>query len=242
MQKGEKRTILELAISGKLSLWYFQYGTDIGRPFHSIEMLVDDLQRVYEAASHKGDVLVPKDAKCLDADEPVSVPYDENSLFAVRYAFPKKTPANPHPEFSDYKVMDKIPGGMKFDRLGPENGKWVSPLEKGSAYSVSERSLPYYFKGKNPIKEPSYHAYSVERDFTYQDVIKERIKRNNTSTKEYMKYYVETISKKKTGFLFGEVAKIDAFGNQGNGGGKQIFLDATIKELRAFGFIKPIRR
>lgn len=54
--------------------------------------------------------------------------------------------------------------GEKFDRYGPENGRYVSPIIDGKPFAYNQRSLPYV----EDIRQ--YHQYEVIGDFSKIDV------------------------------------------------------------------------
>ena len=236
----------------------------------AVSELVEEVKNLYDKAVDRGDVLVPLNIKCLKTnpiyekiiDEketimsalrrgeawerkmPAYDGKDDRKEYYFNYLFPKETPANPFPEFTDPEPNATVHVDTLIDRLGSEDGRYFSPLDVAKEpSSFSERALPYYFIGTEVKKEPSYHAYRAKLSFTFEDVKRKRqeiIEKSDLNVDS--KFFVETIlTEAPKGFIFGKVAPIGAFGEQGKGGGEQYRLYASAVELKKYGFIEDYK-
>ena len=207
-----------------------------------VNNLVDVLQQHYKKAKERGDVLVPSDSTCIRKENPIGV--DDQKLggseaYFIAYGFNK-----PRGEFSPgYIVKAKVSADTIIDRLGPDSGKYASPVSKtGKAYSVAERALPYLFLEKKVEKEPSYHVYRVKQDFDFE-VIKQKREEWAKKTGDPLQIVSTGLLNsmaESEGIIFGGVASVPCFLSQGDGGGEQYFFNATLDELLEYDLIEEV--
>ena len=126
--------------------------------------------------------------------------------------------------------------GKLLDRFGPPDGRFTCPVEDGTPYSYTQRSLPY-------VEDASqYHQYEVVGDIKnikeYVDKcadLKVKAKIEDTVNKLYDGDYTklaESTSK-------GEVASIKSIGTEG--GAEQVELPLTVDQLEKIGILKEIK-
>lgn len=205
------------------------------------KQLVDTMKKAYDDTpkEERGDILVPEKPEFLK-DPPIAENKNTGKRYGdVNYDWPSNGGFEGKPE----EIIPQV--GEKFDRVGTENGRYVTPLEGDAPQPVEKRALPYHFAENNITDEPSYHSYEVDRNFgQLQDAIIEynnpkltpeenefmrsefqkEYDRNNWSTDEY------THEPGKT--YYGGIA--EAFGT---GGGTQLELPMAISSLKELGMI-----
>lgn len=120
--------------------------------------------------------------------------------------------------------------GEVFDRYGPENGRFTSPVHETGPYPYSARSLPY-------IEDATqYHQYRVVKDF---DQIHEAVMAAPSEVRQDVLDLMETRDLTWGDLASGLRGKIAAgFGDPG--GGVQMQMPLTINVLREIGMIERI--
>lgn len=181
---------------------------------------------------NRSDVLVPFSEKTI-YDCPISKHEDK---YRIDYRWNKGKDA----EFVKGSIIENacIYAGSYIDRFGNENGSYVSPSVLGKKpFSISERSLPYYFVERNIYREPSFHRYRVIRDISTDSILRAIDEDNtvfkNPIAKEKIKDDIEGF-----GIKYGKIAPVAAFLNQGKGLGLQYKLPLSVSVLKDLQFIE----
>ena len=142
--------LLEKRVERIIKVYYYSQHT---RHFKT-SRFVAELKEVYlqTKRANRGDVLVPFSEKTI-YDCPISKHEGE---YRIDYKWNKGKDA----EFVKGSISENacIYAGSYIDRFGSENGSYVSPSFLGKKpFSISERSLPYFFVESNIYREPSFH-------------------------------------------------------------------------------------
>ncbi|WP_238916770.1 TNT domain-containing protein [Clostridium sp. YIM B02555] len=207
-----------------------------------IEKYVSDMKNAYDNSSkvEKGDILVPESAEYLK-NPPIALDAD-----GVPYSDPNyKWPFN---NGFKGKPMEIVPSvGDEFDRVGNENGRFVSPIKDGVLIPKEKRALPYHFTEENIANEPSYNRYKVKRNFNeLKDAINEynnpklSVEENEAMREEFMNEFQrntrvsDTYTHEPGKTYSGDIA--DAF-KDNDGGGIQWELPMSVDSLKQLGMI-----
>lgn len=206
--------------------------------------LVTDLKNSYDGTLNdkKGNTLVPEDAKDV-----TSIYYDKNAeKYDIGY---------------DWKSVDTVPStrkmevlkeGQQFDRVGAPTGRCTGAVdESGNCATIKERSIPYHFTESDITKEPSYHRYEAEQDFTKEN-INNAIDNSSFSDdkRQEMHDKVDAYYEKSErngygsgdGLATGEIAPMFEDTTGATGGGKQYDMPLNMNELEDIGMISEIPR
>ena len=121
--------------------------------------LVEQLIIAYDRLDKKDrvDVLIPAEGRFLKEEA-----IKKEVLFdgSAEYYFQYKWPSN---EFDGLRWDCILAVGEKYDRIGGEDGTYLSPLKKdGTPESYLARAIPYYIPETNIEDSPSYHCYTVK--------------------------------------------------------------------------------
>lgn len=203
--------------------------------FVNKKALVEEAQAKYRRMkAYQSDILVPFAEQTLTSK---AVRISHNGDYAFSYRFPNDSN---NEEFIDPKDVLTVSKGILIDRLGPNSGKYASPIGvDGRVFSVSERALPYYFLQNSVTEEPSYHKYSVSKEITKEKLI-EAIEGGDISVfendEDVRAFLLQSV--KRRSIVYGRVAPISAFGSQGHGQGLQYRFPIPIGYLEALGFLK----
>lgn len=131
--------------------------------------------------------------------------------------------------------FDHVPQvGDRFDRYGPPDGRFVSPIPEDGPFSYDSRSLPYT---ENPA---AYHEYVWTRSpadvhGAYADLDAER----RAIVDEALDTYGLTLDD-LTSVARGEAAPIPAWGT--SGGATQDMLPTSVDVFGTLGMIEEVRR
>ena len=184
--------------------------------------------------------LPPESADVMDSKQQVSY-YKGNGKYSIKYAWEDDDTV---PDTREMTILKK---GEQFDRVGPETGRCVGKVgSDGSCAKIEERSIPYYFSGDDVEKEPSYHRYEAQQDFTRENMERaiEESKLFSQRQKKDMKdrldaYYAihEKRYGKGDGLTTGEIAPM--FGKKG--GGIQHDMPFNMKELDKMKMIDEVK-
>ena len=206
--------------------------------------LVSDLKNSYDSAdtSDRGDILVPEDSKDV-----TSVYYNgKTGKYDIGYDW--KT-VDTVPETRTMEVMKE---GQQFDRVGPPSGRCTGAVgEDGSCATVKERSIPYHFTEEDITKEPSYHRYQAEQDFTkdltnaidnsmmYSD--DKKVEMHTNVDRYYENAQVKGYGD-GDGLATGEIAPMFEDTTGATGGGKQYDMPLSMEELENIGMISEVEK
>ena len=207
--------------------------------------LVSDLKNSYDSAdtSDRGDILVPEDSKDV-----TSVYYNgKTGKYDIGYDW--KT-VDTVPETRTMEVMKE---GQQFDRVGPPSGRCTGAVgEDGSCATVKERSIPYHFTEEDITKEPSYHRYQAEQDFTKENLtnaIDNSMMYSDDKKVEMhinVDRYYENAQVKGygdgDGLATGEIAPMFEDTTGATGGGKQYDMPLSMEELENIGMISEVEK
>ena len=207
--------------------------------------LVSDLKNSYDSAdtSDRGDILVPEDSKDV-----TSVYYNgKTGKYDIGYDW--KT-VDTVPETRTMEVMKE---GQQFDRVGPPSGRCTGAVgEDGSCATVKERSIPYHFTEEDITKEPSYHRYQAEQDFTKENLtnaIDNSMMYSDDKKVEMhtnVDRYYENVQVKGygdgDGLATGEIAPMFEDTTGATGGGKQYDMPLSMEELENIGMISEVEK
>ena len=222
--------LLEKRVERIIKVYYYSQHT---RHFKT-SRFVAELKEVYlqTKRANRGDVLVPFSEKTI-YDCPISKHEGE---YRIDYKWNKGKDA----EFVKGSISENacIYAGSYIDRFGSENGSYVSPSFLGKKpFSISERSLPYFFVESNIYREPSFHRYRVIRDISVESILRavdeDNIVFENPIAKEKNKDDIEGF-----GIKYGKIAPVAAFLNQGKGLGLQYKLPLSVSALKDLQFIE----
>lgn len=188
----------------------------------------------------RGDILVPESAEYLK-NPPIALDADGRPYSDPNYKWPPNNGFKGKPS----EVTPCI--GNEFDRVGSENGRFVSPIKGETIIPKENRALPYHFTEENIANEPSYNRYKVTRNFNeLEDAIrgynnpKLSIEENEVMREEFMTEYKrntrtsDTYTHEPGKTYSGEIA--DAF-KDGDGGGTQWELPMSVDSLKQLGMI-----
>ena len=223
---------LSESIQNELKRAYNTYGTGTDYSDDERESTTLKLKSKYSGAdkASRGDVLVPyeKDAwSCVN-------------LNRGRYYIDYKWPEDGFT--ADISFPSSLKIGTEIDRLGGTGGGYVCPCTDRT-YTVCERAIPYYFLETTLEEEPSYHRYKVVKEITFSAILEALNNISSTVINDGAKrIIINTLIMNRNGWLkFGTVAKVDDFGSQGIGGGKQYYSVVSVKTLIDLGFIEEIK-
>ena len=207
--------------------------------------LVSDLKNSYDSAdtSDRGDILVPEDSKDV-----TSVYYNgKTGKYDIGYDW--KT-VDTVPETRTMEVMKE---GQQFDRVGPPSGRCTGAVgEDGSCATVKERSIPYHFTEEDITKEPSYHRYQAEQDFTKENLTNaidnsmmysddKKVEMHTNVDRYYENAQVKGYGD-GDGLATGEIAPMFEDTTGATGGGKQYDMPLSMEELENIGMISEVEK
>lgn len=117
--------------------------------------MVEELKAIYTKLSYKErmNALIPA---CEDFLAEVCIKRITNAYNQIIYDFIYIWPDRNYGRWSRFK------GGRMFDRIGDTYGTYLCPMSELVSYSISQRSLPYFFleeELEDINKCPSYHKY-----------------------------------------------------------------------------------
>ena len=209
--------------------------------------LVSDLKNSYDSAdtSDRGDILVPEDSKDV-----TSVYYNgKTGKYDIGYDW--KT-VDTVPETRTMEVMKE---GQQFDRVGPPSGRCTGAVgEDGSCATVKERSIPYHFTEEDITKEPSYHRYQAEQDFTKENLTNaidnsmmysddKKVEMHTNVDRYYENAQVKGYGDGDgDGLATGEIAPMFEDTTGATGGGKQYDMPLSMEELENIGMISEVEK
>jgi len=206
------------------------------------EELVSDLKKSYDGAdkSARGDVLVPESSKDV-----TNIYYNgRTGKYDVGYDW---KPVDTVPESRKMEVLKE---GQQFDRVGPPSGRCTGAVgEDGSCATVKERSIPYHFTEVDITKEPAYHRYEAEQDFTKENLsnaIDDSMYSNDKKAEMHAnldRYYENAQAKgygDGDGLASGEIAPMFEDTTGATGGGKQYDMPFSMEELEDIGMISEV--
>lgn len=199
-------------------------------------ILVSDLKKLYEYY-YKNDervLLVPYDKNTLH----VAAVQKDRDNYTIRYLW-NIEPGNQYAEFAAgcYEIIECIPKGTYFDRLGEASGNYVCEVPpSGKPYSVSQRALPYYLFEPDIQDEWSYHRYVTVCDITISTLLE----RLSIFSEEAQ--FVLRIQLSEKQIVRGTIARVDSFGVQGAGGGIQYLLPVNVGSLLKMEAIEEVRK
>ena len=183
------------------------------------QQFVEEMIRAYDKATfdEKIDILVPEKGEYLqDAAISFVLGPDKTGRYSIYYDMPKN---DGFVAGTAHRITMQI--GEKFDRLGDENGRFLSRILPTGPQSLESRALPYYVPEEDFTKNPAYHVYEV--------------------CAEYRGIEPQCRSEDKYAVLCGEVA--EAFNKRGSG--KQTVIpkpdrerEYSIRALKDGGFLK----
>lgn len=127
-------------------------------------LFVSDLIRIYNSLDYteKIDVVIPAKQEFL-AKRAIVV--DRLSNNKIHYDIIYKWPPNNGFDGNTENVVLK--NGQVYDRIGSNEGRYISPLSKnGVPLSYLERALPYYIPEANIVDSPAYHRYKIKTDYS----------------------------------------------------------------------------
>ena len=207
--------------------------------------LVSDLKNSYDSAdtSDRGDILVPEDSKDV-----TSVYYNgKTGKYDIGYDW--KT-VDTVPETRTMEVMKE---GQQFDRVGPPSGRCTGAVgEDGSCATVKEHSIPYHFTEEDITKEPSYHRYQAEQDFTKENLTNaidnsmmysddKKVEMHTNVDRYYENAQVKGYGD-GDGLATGEIAPMFEDTTGATGGGKQYDMPLSMEELENIGMISEVEK
>lgn len=213
---------------------------------YNTENLVGNFRNLYDSAdrTERIDIMIPFSPECLD-DPPIELRTTDTGemYYDFKYQWNRNHCKKEHNEFvSDpsLKFNVTIPQGQILDRLGSDQGRFVSPVTDGdSPYPADMRALPYYFVEPCVTKEPSYHKYVVINEISI-DAIIQAIDNNQQMFKDEESKMVAMIKAQEKGIINGTAAPVPAFGVQGKGGCEQYQLPVSIHFLKNAGFLREL--
>jgi hypothetical protein len=164
------------------------------------------------------DVQIPKDASVLKADGTINwdeVPQGGYTLDDAGQ--PIKEPLVPQV-------------GDVFDRYGPSDGRYTSPVPETGPYTYDQRSLPY-------LEDPAqYHQYRVVGDFSdiqrYYDAAPQSVQADVDRIMRRFNSSFEDLGRASQGDI--------AAGFGAHGGGRQVEMPMTVELLKRLGLIEEI--
>lgn len=108
----------------------------------------------------KRDVLIPADGTYLkETAIGKEVLLDGTEEYFFQYNWPLD-------EFDGLRHEYTLKEGEQYDRIGGEEGRYLSPLkEDGSPESYLARALPYYIPEARLTDSPSYHCYTIKNPY-----------------------------------------------------------------------------
>lgn len=124
--------------------------------------LVQQLTQAYNQlrTEDRRDVLIPADHLFLR-----KTAIGKEVLFdgAEEYYFLYNWPLD---EFSGPRQASELKEGEQYDRIGGEEGRYLSPLkEDGTPEPYLARALPYYIPETQITDSPSYHCYTIKKSY-----------------------------------------------------------------------------
>ncbi len=150
------------------------------------------------------------------------------------------------PETRKMQVMEK---GTVFDRVGSSSGRCVGEVDPdGTCATREQRSIPYHLTESDITKEPSYHRYTAEKDFTRSNLEK-AIKDMDACKEEKLGYldqleeYYKKSNKKYhqgDGLAYGKIAPMFEKTTGSTGGGYQYDMPFSMDFLKKLGMIREI--
>ena len=206
------------------------------------ESITNELKSIYDNTSDTKDVLVPENSKDV-----TGIYWDkDNNRYNIVYNW-KEIDTVP-----ETRTMEVVKEGQQFDRVGPPSGRCTAAVgEDGSCATAKERSVPYHLTEDDITKEPSYHRYQAEQDFTrenlanaidnsiYDDVKKADMHAN-------LNYYYKKAQVKGygdgDGLATGEIAPMFEDTVGATGGGKQYDMPLSMEELGDIGMISEVEK
>lgn len=127
-----------------------------------IDILVTQLIEAYDRlrTEDRRDVLIPADSAFLKKTAiGKEVLLDGAEEYFFRYNWPLDEFDGPRQEY-------ELKEGEQYDRIGGEEGRYLSPLkEDGSPESYLARALPYYIPEAQITDSPSYHCYTIRKPY-----------------------------------------------------------------------------
>lgn len=206
--------------------------------------LVSTLKQSYDSAekNDRGDVLVPENSKDV-----TGIYYNgKTEKYDVAYDW---KPVDTVPESRKMEVLHE---GQQFDRVGPPSGRCTGAVgEDGSCATIKERSVPYHFTEEDITKEPSYHRYIAEQDFTKENLSNAIDNSMYTDEKKAEmhqnldRYYSNAISNgygDGDGLASGKIAPMFEDTTGSTGGGKQFDMPFSMDELEDIGMISEVSK
>lgn len=125
--------------------------------------LVAQLIEEYDQLTTAGrrDVLIPADSAFLkETAIGKEVLFDGSEEYYFLYNWPKD-------EFDGPRLASELKAGEQYDRIGGEEGRYLSPLKAdGSPESYLARALPYHIPEAQITNSPSYHCYTIKKPYT----------------------------------------------------------------------------
>lgn len=164
------------------------------------------------------DVQIPKDASVLKPDGTINWDEVPSGGYTLDDADqPIKEPLVPQV-------------GDVFDRYGPSDGRYTSPVPETGPYTYDQRSLPY-------LEDPAqYHQYRVIGDFSeierYYDAAPESVRADVDRIMRRFDSSFEDLGRASQGDI--------AAGFGAHGGGRQVEMPTTVELLKRLGLIEEI--
>ncbi len=128
------------------------------------QQFTEEMIQAYDEATYdeKIDILVPQKGQFL-LDEAISTKLaaDKTALFSIYYDMPEN---DGFKEGTAHRATMQI--GEKYDRLGSENGRFLSRVLPTGPQPLESRALPYYIPEEDFTRNPAYHIYEVENDYS----------------------------------------------------------------------------
>lgn len=199
--------------------------------------LVSDLQKTYKYF-YKNDekaLLVPFEQRAL---HDVAVGKVSDNYYELCYRWNIEA-GNRYAEFvtGKYEIVDRIPDGTCFDRLGEPTGTYVCELpSSGIPYTVSQRALPYYFFEPDIQNEWAYHRYISTCNISIPILL------DNLSDFSDSDQFVLRTQLSEKRIVKGTIASVESFAEQGTGGGIQYLLPINIRSLLKMGVIREVEK
>lgn len=127
--------------------------------------LVRRLKTAYDELpfAQKVDVLVPADYHFLTED---AVKSDPISGLVNGYSIWYQWPDNDG--FDGAKAISSLAQDEIYDRIGGEEGSFLTPLLEGKTQTFLMRAIPYYVPEQDITSNPSYHQFRVKVNYESQ--------------------------------------------------------------------------
>lgn len=160
---------------------------------------------------------IPKDASVLKADGTINWDEVPQGGYTIEAGKAVKQP-----------LVLQI--GDVFDRYGPPDGRYTSPVPGSGPYTYDQRSLPY-------LEDPSqYHRYRVIGDFA-------DVERYYNAASDAVRADVDRIMRRFDSSFedLGRASQGDiAAGFGARGGGRQVEMPMTVELLKRLGLVEEI--